>query len=161
MNRAPVRNCCWFVAALLAACGNRVEPPPVAARSFDDPGFVAAGEHELHYGAILAAELPDAVAAEYGIDPRMDTVIVNLSVLRHRSGQLPASVDATVSGTWRDLIGEPVELRFRAVTAGGAVSYVATAPVRNRQPIVLELRAQPVGSESRLTARITRQFDLQ
>jgi hypothetical protein len=160
MSRLP----CWLLgclaAPLLAGCGHDATPPPVPARSFDDPGFVAAGDYELRYGVVLSADLSAAVAAAYGIEQRDNQVIVNLSVLRHRPGQLPLPVEADVSGSWRDLTHEPAPLQFRTLTAGGAVSYVAAVAVRDRVPFVLELRALPTGGGPVLVAKITRQFDL-
>ena len=160
MKRRGARLCGSLALAALTACGSTAPPPPVPARSFDDPGFVASADHELRYGTVLSADLEAAVAAAYGIDRRRDEVVVNLSVLRRRPGQLPESVAATVWGTWHAPAGEPAELRFQAVTAGDAVSYVATAPVRDREPIVLELQALPAAGGAPLLARITRQFEL-
>jgi hypothetical protein len=160
VKRRAAGLCGSLTLAALTACGGAAPPPPAPARSFDDPGFVASADHELRYGTVLAADLEAGVAAAYGIDRRRDEVVVNLSVLRRRSGQLPQSVAAAVSGAWHAPAGEPAELRFRAVTAGGAVSYVATAPVRDREPIVLELQALPAAGGAPLRARITRQFEL-
>jgi len=158
--RSPAAAAC-LAALCLAACGSDAPPSPVAARPFDDPGFVAAGGYELRYGAVQASALPAEVAAGYGIAPRSDRLVVNLSVLQRRDGGLPVAVEAGITGTWRGLAGEPSALRFRAVQAGGSVSYVAEVPLRNRDPIVLELVAAPPAAPAPLRARLTRQFDVE
>lgn len=146
---------------LLAACGAEAPPPPVEARPFDDPGFVADGGYELRYGTVLAAELPAEVASAYGIDPRRDAMVVNLSVLQRRDGTTAMPIEARVAGTWRSLIGEPLPIEFQTVAAGAAVSYIGLVPVVDGQAVVLELEAWPAGANRRLGARITRSFDLE
>lgn len=143
----------------LVACGGGAPPPPVAARQFDDPGFVTDGQFEMRYGTLLASELPDEVAARHGIERRNDRVVINLSVLHRRAGAVPAPVEAVVAGTWRGLVAEPRPLEFRQVAAAEAVSYLAVAPAPDDEVIVLELRATPSGATRPLEARITRRFD--
>jgi hypothetical protein len=147
-------------AALLGACGADAPPTPIPAREFDDPGLVTGGGYEMRYAAIQASSLPAEVTATYGIPQRSDRLVVNVSVLEHKAGGLPVAIESDVAGTWRRLVGEPQALAFRAVVAGGAVSYVAEAPLQDREPIVLELIATPSGTAVPLRARLTRQFDV-
>ena len=142
-----------LAAVLLAACGSEAPPAPVPARGFDDPGFVAGSGYEMRYAALQASSLPAEVTASYGIPPRSDR-------LEQRTGSLPAAVEAEVSGTWGGLIGEPKPLDFRKVTAAESVSYVAEAPLRDREPIVLELAATPSGATVPLRTRLTRRFEV-
>lgn len=114
----------------------------------------------MRYSAIQASSLPAQVTATYGIPQRSDRLVVNVSVFERRAGGLPVAIESDVAGTWRRLVGEPQALAFRAVEAGGAVSYVAEAPLQDREPIVLELIATPAGSAVPLRARLTRQFDV-
>lgn len=148
-----------LAAALVAGCGgSSAPPPPVPARLFEDPGFVATGEHEMRYGIVLASELPAAVAEAYAINRSKDRVVVNVSVLRRQAGALPSPIEAEVEGEWRTLVGEPQPLAFRPVLEGAAVSYVAEAPVGNQEPTTFELRARPPQA-STITATVTRSFD--
>jgi hypothetical protein len=144
---------------LLAGCGGSGAPPaPVPARLYEDPGFVAAGDHEMRYGIVLASELPAEVATTYGINRSKDRAVVNVSVLRRRGGALPTPIEAEVEGEWRTLISEPKPLVFRPVLQAGAISYIAELPVRDQQPMTFELRARPPQAAA-MTARITRAFD--
>jgi hypothetical protein len=138
--RTPLRAAAaCSVAILLVACGAEAPPTPVPARDFGDPGVVTGSGYEMRYAALQATLLPAEVTATYGIPQRSDRLVVNVSVLARR---------------------EPVPLEFRAITAGGSVSYVADAPLRDREPIVLELSATPDGSTLPLRTRLTRRFDV-
>jgi len=144
--------------ALVAACGGDAARPPVAARAFADPGFVAAAGHEMRYGLMPVGDLAAGVALAYGIDRDSHQVVVSVSVLKQRPAALPVPVGARVTGSWRGLIGEPQPLEFRAVLAGSAISYVAEAPLRNGEAMVFEIAALPDGATVLLTARVTREF---
>jgi len=159
--RTPLRAAAaCFVAILLAACGAEAPPAPVPARDFGDPGVVTGSGYEMRYAALQATLLPAEVIAPYGIPQRSDRLVVNISLLERRSGSLPVAIESEVAGSWRRLVGEPQALAFRAVVAGGAVSYVAEAPLQDREPIVLELVATPSATAVPLRARLTRQFDV-
>lgn len=148
-----------LVAVLLAGCGGSGAPPaPVPARLYEDPGFVATGDHEMRYGIVLASELPAEVATTYGINRSKDRAVVNVSVLRRRAEALPTPIEAEVEGEWRTVISEPKPLLFRPILQGGAISYVAEVPVRHQQPTTFELHARPPQAAA-MTARITRAFD--
>lgn len=148
-----------LLSAFVTACGGGAPPPPVEARQFEDPGFVAHGDFEMRYGTVLAGDLPDEVATRHGIERRNDRMVINLSVLQRRAGEVPVPVEAEVAGTWRGLVAEPQALEFRPVAADQTVSYIAVVPVVDGEVIVLELRARPPGATRPLEARITRRFD--
>jgi hypothetical protein len=146
-------------ALLLAGCGgSTAPPPPVPARLFEDPGFVADGDYEMRYGIVPASELPAEVARTYGINRSKDRVVVNLSVLRRRVDALPLPIDADVAGDWATLTGEPQALEFRPIREGDAISYIAELTLTGQGAITFRLRARPPGGVA-MTARITRHFD--
>lgn len=147
-----------LASALVGSCGGDAVSPPVAAREYDDPGFVAAGGHEMRYGMLPAGDLAAGVAAAYGIDRDARQVVVSVTVLRQRPAALPVPVDARVTGTWRGLIGESRPLEFRSVLEGPVVSYVAVAPLRSREAMIFEIAALPAGAAVPLAARVTREF---
>ncbi|MCJ7451956.1 MAG: DUF4426 domain-containing protein [Steroidobacteraceae bacterium] len=159
MNCARRALLAVLAAALVTGCGgNDMPPAPVTARLFEDPGFVASGDHEMRYGIVPASELPVEVATSYGINRSKDRVVVNVSVLRRQADALPRPIEAEVEGDWQTLVGETQSLVFRPVLEGGAISYIAELPVANRGPITFELRARPPQGVV-MTARITREFD--
>lgn len=157
---ATCRRCALLaVIALVASCGGGDQPPqPVAARPYEDPGFVRGAGYEMRYGVLRASALDADVARGYGIVRSERRAVVTVAVLRQRPGAMPVTVEAEVDGVWRRLTGEAFPLGFRRVLDGQAVSYVAEFDVRDREPVVLELEAQPSGSSAKLHARITREF---
>jgi len=144
--------------ALLAGCGVEA-PAPVAARDYADPGVVIGSGHEMRYGVVPLAEIPASVRRSYGLTGDADQVLVNVSVLkRDATGQTGPSVESTVVGSMRRLTGQETTLEFRAIRTGGAVSYLAVAPLHDREPVTLLLQATPLHSSSGMSARVVRQF---
>jgi len=147
------------VAGLFAACGGSDRAPqPVAARPYEDPGFVRAAGYEMRYGVVQASALDPDVARGYGIVRSELRAVVTVAVLRQRPGAVPVTVEASVHGVTRRLTGEASPLEFRSVVDGQAVSYIAEFDVRDREPMALEIVSQPSGSTAKLQTRITREF---
>lgn len=147
---------------MLAGCGGGGPPAPVAARPYQDPGFVADGDFEMRYGTLLAVELAPSLASVYGMDRRSDLAVLSLSVLRRRPGETPLPVAAEVSGFVSGLLGEVRPLEFRTLDFAGGVSYLAHFKVRDRQPVVLQLEARPRAESTRvLRARVVREFSIE
>lgn len=142
---------------LLAGCGGEGPPAPVAARPYQDPGFVADVDFEMRYGTLLATDLTPGLATAYGIDRRPGLALLSLSVLSRRPGLPPQSMAATVSGSRSGLLGEPRALEFATLDVDGSISYLAQFEVRDGEPFVLQFEARPEAAPTRaLRARITR-----
>lgn len=144
---------------LLAACG--AEPPaPVAAREYADPGVVVGSGHEMRYGIVPIAEIPAPVRRAYGLTGSADGLLVNVSVLqRNAAGQAGPSIESRVSGRMRRLTGQDNPLEFRVIHTGTAVSYLAVAPLHDREPVTFLLEATPLHSSLEMAARVVRQFE--
>jgi len=144
---------------LLGGCGT--EPAaPVAARDYADPGVVVGSGHEMRYGILPMSEIPASVRKSYGLNGSADGLLVNVSVLqRNAAGQIGSSVESVVSGSLRRLTGQDTTLEFRMVRTGGVVSYLALAPLHDREPVTFLLEARPLQSPASMSARVVRQFE--
>lgn len=145
---------------LIAGCGGGTSSPePVAARPYEDPGFVRSAGFEMRYGVMQASSIDRRVATRYGISRSDDRAVITVAVSRQPPGSVPVPVEARISGIRRTLAGDAYALEFRAESEDGTVSYIAETDIPEHEPLSLEVEAQPTGSEARLTARITRRFD--
>ncbi|MCU0977387.1 MAG: DUF4426 domain-containing protein [Steroidobacteraceae bacterium] len=151
------RACAALAILALAACGGP-PPGPVRAPAQSDPGFVVMGGHELRYGTVPAAELTREVAAAYGIQPRAGVLVLSVSVLRREAGHLPAPVEASLRGTQRNLIGEPVALEFRELRTGGGPSWVAEISPTAPGIVLIDVEALPADGGPPLKASLKREF---
>ena len=85
------------------------------------------GDYEVHYIGLSSSFLSPEVAKIYDI-PRSRTLgFLNISVLQKKTaGQIPKALDAELTGSIRNLIGQSRELEFRRVREGQAIYYIST-----------------------------------
>lgn len=143
-------------ALALAACGG---PPqaPVAATPQSDPGVVAVGHYELRYGTVATSDLPRELAADYGVSRRDGVLLLTVSVLRREADLLPVPVEASVTGSQRNLVGDPAALAFRRLRGGGP-SWIAEVDPTAGGIVLIDIEAQPAGGGPRLAASLKRDF---
>lgn len=148
-----------LLSILLGGCDTE-SSAPVAARDYADPGVILGSGHEMRYGILPMAEIPASVRKSYGLGGHADGLLVNVSVLqRNAAGQIGSSVESVVSGTLRRLTGQDTTLEFRAVHTGEVVSYLALAPLHDREPVTFLLQARPLQSPASMSAKVVRQFE--
>jgi hypothetical protein len=146
-----------IVCLALSACGGP-PPSPVAAPPQSDPGVVVLGNHELRYGTVPASELPREVAAAYGIERRAGVLVLSVSVLSREDGRLPVPVEASLRGTQRNLVGEPLALGFRELRSSGGPSWVAEILPTAPGIVLIDLEALPAGGGPPLKASLKREI---
>lgn len=152
-----LRACATMAGLALAACGGP-PPAPVAAPPQSDPGVVVLGNHELRYGTVPASELPREVAEAYGIERRAGVLVLSVSVLRREDGRLPAPVEASLGGTQRSLVGEPLALEFRELRSGSGPSWVAEISPTAPGIVLIDFEALPAEGGPPLQASLKREI---
>ena len=85
------------------------------------------GEYEVHYMGLSSSFLTPEVAKIYDIPRSRALGFLNISVLQKKAtDELPAALNATVSGKVRNLIGQSRDIDFRRVQEGKAIYYIST-----------------------------------
>jgi hypothetical protein len=85
------------------------------------------GEYEVHYIGLSSSFLTPEVAKIYDIPRSRALGFLNISVLQKTAdAELPAALNATVSGKIRNLIGQSRDIEFRRVQEGKAIYYLST-----------------------------------
>ncbi|MGH8251759.1 MAG: DUF4426 domain-containing protein [Steroidobacteraceae bacterium] len=143
--------------ALLSACGSGEHAIPPA-RPFTDPGFAAAGDHELHYALVMSRDLPSGIAGSYGIVPRRNLALLTITLARRSAPGgtrlAPARLEAMSVG----LTGERAQLPLMRHDEAGGPTWLATVKVRHRVPVTIEIRARATAASPEIVARLTREF---
>lgn len=85
------------------------------------------GDYEVHYMGLSSSFLTPEVAKIYDIPRSRSLGFLNISVLQKtKGGQIPAALDAKLTGSIRNLIGQARELEFRRIREGQAIYYIST-----------------------------------
>ena len=152
----PARSALALPLVLLAACGDDPAPIP-AALPYADPGFVAAGEHRLHYALIMTRDLASEIAGSYGIVPRRNLALLTITLTsRNTDGARLAASELAATSVL--LTGQRQALALSRHDEAGGPSYLATVEVRPRVPVTIEIRARATPEGPEMTARTMREF---
>ena len=101
----------------------------------------AFGDYAVHYVVFNASFLRPQIAERYGIVRGRDKALANVSVL-DADGR---AVEAPVTGSFRNLLGQVETLRFRAVREGDALYYLASLTYPHAEALRFEIVADLPG----------------
>lgn len=102
---------------------------------------------EVHYSAFNSAMLTPEVATQYKLKRNGYSAILNISVLDISKLGKPA-IDASISGTSQNLLGQTRKLTFKQVKEGSAIYYLAEFPITNEEHLTfnIDINAGNTGS---------------
>ena len=99
------------------------------------------GDYAVHYVVFNASYLRAQIAERYDIVRGRDKALANVSIL-DADGQ---AVEASVSGSFRNLLGQVEHLRFRPVREGDAIYYLAALTYPHAEALRFEIVAELPG----------------
>ena len=106
------------------------------------------GEYAVHYAVFNASFLRPQIAERYRIVRGLDRALANVSVL-DAAGR---AVEVTVTGSFRNLLGQVEPLRFRTVREGDAIYYLASLTYPHAEALRFEIVADLPGYGSATVA---------
>ncbi len=105
--------------------------------------FLQCQGYDIHYAVFSSLLVPPEVAAAHGITRSKNRMVTNIAV--RRDGH---SVEATIGGTSRNLLGQTHRLEFSRITERDAVYYLATQVVRPAGTLKFEIDVLTPGTGS-------------
>ena len=104
------------------------------------------GAWDVHYVVIPSTFLQPQIAAQYGITRAKDRALVNVSVI----GQAGDATRCEIAGWASNLLGQRLELKFREVTEGDAIYYLAELKHDNEEVLRFRVTARVAGEREML-----------
>ena len=121
------------------------------AQQFDD--------YMVHYSALNSSLITPEVAKVYGIHRSGSRALLNISVLKNTSGEMPAAVRATVTANARNLTGQTRSIEMREIVEGGeAIYYIGEMSVSNMETFDFKIDVTPEGLETPFEVKFRQQF---
>ncbi len=93
---------------------------------------------EVHYVVFNSTFLTPKIARSYNIKRNSHLAIVNISVLDRASLGKPA-LEAKISGSAKNLIGQTKKLTFREIKEADAIYYLAELPVTHEETFTFDI----------------------
>ncbi|SNY45571.1 protein of unknown function [Arsukibacterium tuosuense] len=154
---------------LLAGCdraGQQMAPGPEDAAAGDITGpdkplgeVMEFDGYTMRANITRADVLSDTMARQYGIAANPDLALLNLVIQDDSEARQDATVEATVSVQYENLLGQTQVVDIRAVEADGYISYVGTLDASSQRVFQLSIKAQPDGTEQMLEMHFAAQLD--
>ncbi len=117
-----------------------------------------AGEYIIHHNALTTDSLPAEVASAYGIQRSTSRGLLNVSVIRGKSGMLGEPVHAKINVTAKNLYGQIRPVELREIVEDKAIYYIADFPVAHREMLHFQMEVLPEGENYPVQAQMTQEF---
>jgi hypothetical protein len=101
------------------------------------------GDLDVHYSAFNSSFLQPEIAAAVGLSRSKKQGVLNISVLK---ASQPTT--AVVSGEMRNLLGQTHTLKFKQVTEGAAIYYLAQFPIEQQEMLRFSISIQADGGNT-------------
>jgi sulfite reductase beta subunit-like hemoprotein len=107
------------------------------------------GDIEIHYSAMLTADLQPEVARTYGIERRKSRGIATLAVLRKDAAGVARPIKASVYVSAVNAVGRVAPVAIREIQENAAVYYIGTFRVAEEETLIFKVQIIPDGAEAR------------
>lgn len=115
------------------------------------------GDYEVHYIGLTSNFLTPEIAKEYDIPRSRSLGYVSISVLKGDGGE-PMPVDADVSGSFSNLIGQRKSLNFKRVKEGKSIYFIATFRFDEEEEYKFSIEVQPDQEKKTLDLEFKQRF---
>ncbi|MEH6627591.1 MAG: DUF4426 domain-containing protein [Motiliproteus sp.] len=99
-------------------------------------------QYEVHYNAFNSSFVTPEVASAYGLQRSKYRALMNVAVLKKEGGKKP-SVNAVVTGSFNNLIGQNQDLSFVEIREGESIYYIASFRFTDDEVLDFEIKVQP------------------
>ncbi len=108
----------------------------------------------IHYNAFNSSMLSPDIAKQYGIQRSSSVGVINISVLNNDDN----AVTALIEGHAKNAISQLSELKFKKITEGTAIYYLATFNFADKEELTFNLYIVPNGETKNTKLSFLQQF---
>jgi len=103
------------------------------------------GDYVVHYNAFRSDTLSPEIAKQYGLTRANNRVIINIAVLKKVMNTTGKPTSSVVTGHASNLTGQLKNLKFREITEGNAIYYLAETKISDGEFLKFDLKVTPEG----------------
>ncbi|MFG1496903.1 DUF4426 domain-containing protein [Saccharospirillum sp. HFRX-1] len=103
------------------------------------------GDYELHYIVFNSTMLQPEIARQYNLPRAGRSAIVNLSVLQQQDDGVATPVEATVSLSVRDLLGQQRNIELDVVREQNAIYHLGIVRLLDREMLWFDINVEIPG----------------
>ncbi len=114
--------------------------------------------YTIHHNVITTDFLSDDVARNYGIIRSKNRAMLNVSVIKDKSGTTGTPVSAHIQANMTNIYGQQHGLNLREIHEADAIYYIGTFLVRNGETLNFHLDVKPEGESKYSPAVFSEEF---
>lgn len=106
------------------------------------------GDIEIHYSAMLTADLQPEVARTYGIERSKSRGIATLAVLQKNAAGVARPIKASVDVSAVNAVGRIALVPMREIQENAAIYYIGTFGVADEETLTFKVQIIPDGAKA-------------
>ncbi len=116
------------------------------------------GNYVVHYNAFRSDTISAEVAKQYNLARANNRVLINIAVLEkvmHTTGKPTSS---TITGHASNLTGQLKKLKFKEITEGNAIYYLAETKISDGEFLKFDIKILPEGKTTAMRLKFDKRF---
>ncbi len=116
------------------------------------------GDYVVHYNAFRSDTISPEVAKQYDLARANNRVLINIAVLKKVMNTTGKPTAAEVTGHASNLTGQLKQLKFKQITEGNAIYYLAETKISDGEFLKFDLKIVPEGEKHAARIRFDKRF---
>ncbi len=116
------------------------------------------GDYVVHYNAFRSDTISPEVAKQYDLARANNRILINIAVLKKVMNTTGKPTAAKVTGHASNLTGQLKQLKFKEITEGNAIYYLAETKISDGEFLKFDLKIVPEGGERAARLRFDKRF---
>jgi len=116
------------------------------------------GNYVVHYNAFRSDTISPEVAKQYNLARANNRVLINIAVLEKVMNTTGKPTSSTVTGHASNLTGQLKKLKFKEITEGNAIYYLAETKISDGEFLKFDIKISPEGETKAMRLRFDKRF---
>ncbi len=116
------------------------------------------GNYVVHYNAFRSDTISPEVAKQYNLARANNRVLINIAVLEKVMNTTGKPTSSTVTGHASNLTGQLKKLKFKEITEGNAIYYLAETKISDGEFLKFDVKILPEGETKAMRLQFDKRF---
>lgn len=116
------------------------------------------GNFVVHYNAFRSDTISPEIAKQYDLARANNRVIINIAVLEKVLNTTGKPTSSVITGSATNLSGQLKQLKFKEITEGKAIYYLAETKISDGEFLKFEIKVTPEGENKASQLRFEKRF---
>ena len=116
------------------------------------------GNYVVHYNAFRSDTISPEVAKQYNLARANNRVLINIAVLEKVMNTTGKPTSSTVTGHASNLTGQLKKLKFKEITEGNAIYYLAETKISDGEFLKFDVKIVPEGETKAMRLKFDKRF---